>query len=167
MNLATTISLYGGGAGSGCRGGNCGRPKLAGRTQFQGLSISLEHKAGQYRKGETREGKKWKHLMMYHYGYFRRTKAPDGDHLDVYVGPHKDSQQVFVVHQTKADGKTYDEDKVFVGFRTVEQAKKAFDYQTITMAGQRFGGMTHYTMDEFKQLAHSTWEKPRKLERAA
>jgi hypothetical protein len=33
MNLATTLTIYGGGPGSGCRGPNCGRPSIGGKEQ--------------------------------------------------------------------------------------------------------------------------------------
>lgn len=57
MNLATTIALYGGGVGSGCKGPNCGRPKTKAATP---PSEPVEG-TGWYKEGKfypiTREGK--------------------------------------------------------------------------------------------------------------
>jgi hypothetical protein len=166
MNLSTTIALYFGGPGSGCNPdvGKCGRPPLAGRTVFQGLPISIEHKAGQTRTKKSRStGKTFHQVMNYDYGYFLKTKAPDGDHLDVFIGPHKDSQNVFIFHQNKADGKTFDEDKIYLGWRNLAEARMAFNLNTKNMVGERFGGVEQMTMDEFKPILKSTWGNPRKL----
>jgi Inorganic Pyrophosphatase len=62
---------------------------------------------------------------MYH-----SPKGADGDHLDVYLGPHLASKKVFIVNQVNADTKEWDEHKIMLGFGSLHQAlstyKKAF-----------------------------------------
>ena len=90
---------------------------LQGRYQFQGLPISVENKAGSYRRGQDKDGHKWKTFMHFDYGYVRNTLAKDGDAVDVYVnrkskGIREDyhgeneglvATDVYVVHQKKIE----------------------------------------------------------------
>jgi hypothetical protein len=67
--------------------------------------------------------------MHHDYGYIRGTKGTDGDHVDVYIGPHglEKAPSVFVVDQRKApDFKTFDEQKFMLGFRSLEEARKGY-----------------------------------------
>jgi hypothetical protein len=158
MNLACTIELF-------CcnpAAGTCGRKPLAGRTVFQGMPISIEYKAGQYRSGVSPDGTKWKKMFQYPYGYFLHTDAPDGDHLDVMIGPNKNSPNVFIFHQNKPDG-SFDEDKCYIGFNDAASARQAFNYQTTGMKWDAFGGMETMTVEQFKPIMRSTFKNPRKL----
>lgn len=88
---------------------------LQGRYQFQGLPISVENKAGSWRRSKIGEKPKWKTKMGYDYGYVRNTLAKDGDAVDVYVnrkskGLREDyhgkneglvATDVYVIHQKK------------------------------------------------------------------
>ena len=92
---------------------------LQGRYQFQGLPISVENKAGSYRRGQDKDGHKWKTFMHYDYGYVRNTLAKDGDAVDVYVNkksngirenyhgkpgdPETIPTEAYVVHQKKIE----------------------------------------------------------------
>lgn len=91
---------------------------LQGRYQFQGLPISVENKAGSYRRGQDKDGHKWKTFMHYDYGYVRNTLAKDGDAVDVYVnkkskgkripfhsnsGKPYEMTDVYVIHQKKIE----------------------------------------------------------------
>jgi len=98
---------------------------FVGYVDFQGLEIDIEVKAGQYREKTNPEGKKWRRYMHHHYGEIRGTEATDGDLLDVYVGPNHDSSLVLVIHQHMPDG-GFDEDKVMIGFDSVEEAIGAY-----------------------------------------
>lgn len=60
--------------------------KLDYRTTFQGLPVSIEN-----RKGSIRRGDGWQTKMFYPYGYITcgtSKDTPDGDCLDVYIGPY-------------------------------------------------------------------------------
>ena len=100
--------------------------KLAGKTEFQGLSISIETKKGQTRKGIGTDGKPWSITMPSDYGYILGTKGKDGQHVDCFIGPNKDSDTVYIVHQHKEDSNVYDEDKCMLGFDSKEEAVKTY-----------------------------------------
>lgn len=133
--------------------------KLHGRTEFQGLPISIENRKGSYRYWKDQNGKdKGRTYMNYSYGYIRGTEGTDGDHLDVYLGPQEDSQRVFVVNQVKkpkdsvkGDGKEwrgFDEQKVMLGFPDAAAARAAYKKQYDDP--RFFGSMKELSMDEFK-----------------
>lgn len=99
-----------------------------GFIDFQGILIDVENTKGSTRKGTGPEGE-WSTYMHSHYGEIRGTEGVDGDKLDVYVGDNHDSPVVVVIHQHNPwDGK-YDEDKVMIGFDSVEEAIGAYKKQ--------------------------------------
>lgn len=93
-----------------------------GTIDFQGLRILVENRAGSYRTGTDSDGHRWRVKMLAHYGEIAGTEGTDGDRLDAYVGPNADSPLVVVVHQQDPQTKAFDEDKVMLGFDTVEAA---------------------------------------------
>jgi hypothetical protein len=102
--------------------------KLAYKTKFRGLDISIENRKGSYRywydKGADKEGKT---MMQYPYGYVLKSRGLDGDHVDVFFGPHKEAPDVYVVMTNKApDFKERDEEKCFLGFESEDQVRKIF-----------------------------------------
>lgn len=124
--------------------------KLHGRCTFQGMEVSIENKAGTYRKwydvAEKREGKT---KQLYDYGYIRGTLGTDGDHVDVYVGPNENAQYVYIVDQMKGpDFKRFDEQKCMLGFDSEADAKMAY-MAHFDKAGF-FGGMKKMSVVDFK-----------------
>lgn len=101
-----------------------------GRIRLAGLDISIENPAGSQRKGVDRDGKAWSVTMKSHYGYFRGTRGPDKDHIDVFVRPGiealDDASPVFVVDQVAPDTGKFDEPKVMLGWSTAGQARQAY-----------------------------------------
>lgn len=100
--------------------------KLQGHTAVQGLEIAIENRKGSVRKGVDKDGKPWRTVMKHPYGYLKGTKGKDGEEIDVYVGPHRDAPVAHVVHQHHADGTGHDEDKVMLGFKNKEHARRAY-----------------------------------------
>ncbi len=100
--------------------------KLQGHTSIQGIPVAIENRKGSVRKGTDKDGKPWRTVMKFPYGYIKGTEGKDGEEVDAYVGPDKKAPTAFVVHQNKEDGKTYDEDKVMLGFSSQEEARKAY-----------------------------------------
>jgi hypothetical protein len=100
--------------------------KLQGHIDFQGLGIDVENRKGSVRKGVDEDGTPWRTKMKHPYGYIEGTKGADGEEVDAYVGPVKDAPKAYVVHQHKADGTGFDEDKVMLGFGSKEEAEKAY-----------------------------------------
>jgi len=127
---------------------------LAGCVEFQGLRICIENKKGQIRKGVGANGKPWAVKMPFDYGYIGNTKGNDGEHVDCYIGPSKDAEYVFVVHQSKEQDKSaWDEDKVMLGFDTADAAIKA--YKSAYVGVDLFQSMTILPMDAFKKALRS------------
>jgi Inorganic Pyrophosphatase len=127
--------------------------KLQGETSFQGLDVAIENRKGSVRKGVDKDGKPWRTEMKFPYGFIRGSKGADGEEVDAYVGPKKDATHAFVVHQRKEDGKTYDEDKVMLGFGSEEEARKA--YLAHYNDPKFLGPIKEVMMERFKKLVSS------------
>lgn len=116
-----------------------------GHVSIQGLPITIENA-----KGSIRKGRGWEQEMNHHYGYIKRTESEaDGDHIDVFIGEHPDSDVVFVVDQTKKDG-SFDEHKCMIGFQSAQEAKDAY-LSNYAKDWTGFGDITAMTMDDFKR----------------
>ena len=109
-------------------------------VRIHGLDIAIECAKGQKRKP------KWPPLAA-HYGYIKRFRGADGDHVDVFVGPNPESEIVVVVDQVNVDGK-FDEHKVLIGFSTTKSAIEA--YKKCYTPGWKVGPVTTLTIDQFK-----------------
>lgn len=147
--------------------------------RFQGLDLSIENPKGSVRRGKDRDGKSWETRMRHDYGYIRRSKGVDGDHVDAYVGPNPDATHAYVVHQHKIgrvkqwpDGKCprcgngpakcghdLDEDKVMLGFDSEQKARDAY---LAHYDDPRFlGPITAMPMDEFNAKVRATKDNPK------
>jgi len=113
---------------------------FVGYIDFQGIKIDVENKQGDVRKGVSPDGEEWETHMFHHYGEIRNTEGTDGDKLDVYVGDNHDSSLAVVVHQQDPDSGKFDEDKVMLGFDSVEEAigayKKQYDQPGFYVEGE-------------------------------
>jgi len=130
--------------------------------RVHGLDIAIENAKGAERSGAGKDGKPWSVKMPAHYGYIKRTEGADGDHVDVYLGPHTKSRKVFVVDQRDADTSDFDEHKVMMGFGTQKQAREAYHRGFSDGRGrERLGHMTEMGVDEFKDwLKHGNQSRP-------
>lgn len=116
-------------------------------TSLHGLPITIENP-----KGSIRRKRDWEVKMPYHYGYIKKTEGSDGDHIDVCIGPHPESEAVFIVDQKRADTGKFDEHKVMLGYRSKDEAVS--DYYKGFSDGkgpQRCGPVTRLTIHEFKE----------------
>lgn len=97
-------------------------------TRFGGLTVLIENPIGSYRRGYDDQGNvTWETKMTCPYGEICSTMGVDGDAVDVYLGPDVNSKLVVVIHQgCHNDWDKFDEDKVMLGFSTVEEAKEAY-----------------------------------------
>lgn len=119
--------------------------------RIQGLDITVENACGKYRRGVDRGGKAWAVKMPAHYGYIKRTLGKDGDHVDVYVGPHPRMQVVYVLDQMDADTGKFDEHKAFVGFASEKQVRGVYRRCfNDGKADKRFGHLATMSIDDFK-----------------
>jgi hypothetical protein len=108
--------------------------------RVHGLPISIETKKGDKRRPQ------WPSLAA-DYGYIKRTLGKDGDHIDVFVGPDKSSEMVFVIDQVGLNGK-FDEHKVLLGF--ANQADAIATYRKCYHNGWKVGPVTAMTIAQFK-----------------
>lgn len=136
-----------------------------GHVQVQGLRIAIENPVGSVRSGVTAEGKIWRTVLQNHYGRLKGTEGADGDQVDVFIGPHPESELVFVIDQVI--GGKFDEHKVVVGALSEAEARAIYraNYQR---GWQGLGAITALPIAEFKQwLAHHDTSVPMATNRLA
>lgn len=85
-----------------------------GRVRLHGLIILIENPRGSWRGGVSPEGNPWSTELQDHYGEIARSEGCDRDPVDVFIGPHPESEQVFIVDQVDKNGR-FDEHKVVLG----------------------------------------------------
>lgn len=116
------------------------------RYDFQGFTLAIENKAGTEREISTGQ----RFLMHFDYGYIEGVQGADGDEVDVYVGPDETAEFAYVVHQRKApEFKSYDEDKVMLGFRSADDAREAYVRQYDDP--RFFGTMSSIPVEDFRR----------------
>lgn len=133
-----------------------------GHVWIQGFDITIENAKGSIRFDRHNVPPKWKTLMKNDYGYvrsfvlkgrryFTRSTA-DGDHVDIFLGPHPDSGTIYVVDQY-INGK-FDEHKCMLGFVSEAEAKAAYlaNYQK---GWKGLGDVTPLTIKQFKRWLKS------------
>lgn len=133
-----------------------------GHVKLHGLEISIENPRGSFREGVGSDGKKWRSKLPHHYGYFRGTEGADGDHVDVFVGPHPKSPLVYVVDQKDLESGKFDEHKAFIGFATPKQVKRAYhDAFSDGRGKDRLAHLEEMTVAQFKDwLKNGKTTKP-------
>jgi len=126
-----------------------------------GLDIAVE-----VRGGETRHpGSEFEVALPREwvgYGYFENVDAPDGDSLDVLIGPmfyedHNGPDVAYVAEQLHAETGEYQQDKVLLGFTNEEAARAAF---LVMWPEKMFGGIrevpVHSLAESIKETAMET-----------
>lgn len=125
-----------------------------GKFPWNGLRISIETAKDGIRRDKETNGDKWQVTMPAHYGKILGTTGADGDHVDVFVGEHPESDQVFIINQTQVNSDAFDEHKVLIGYQDAGSAKA--DYLSSFSDGfgsKVFGSLEGpFSVDEFKQM---------------
>lgn len=86
---------------------------VVGHTTAAGEPVSLEEHKGETRHRQDSGDSK----MAADYGYIDNSrKDADGMSVDAYVGPHKDSDRVFIINQQHPHSKRFNEHKVMLGY---------------------------------------------------
>lgn len=98
----------------------------AGQADVAGLHILVETAAGETRSGTDPDGNGWSVTMPWHYGEIEGTMGLDGEPVDVLIGPDPEATDVYVLHLRKPGLEGSDEDKVYLGFASEEEALAAF-----------------------------------------
>lgn len=127
-----------------------------GHLSFHGLPVTIETPAGAERKGVRPDGTPWSVTLNHPYGYVKGTRGADGDHVDVYIGPHPNSQDVFVVDQIDPATGKFDEHKAVLGVANDAEAKAVYDAGFSDGSGpSRRAAVTPMSMGEFKDWLDS------------
>lgn len=122
---------------------------------FQGIPIAIENKLGSVRSGRDASGKAWSCKLPADYGYIKRTIGADGDHVDAYIGPVRNSPLVVVVNQHSLDGK-WDEHKVVLGYNSERDALDCYVKAFSDDKGvDRIGSVEVMSLDGFKKWLSS------------
>lgn len=92
-----------------------------GHVKYSGIPISIENPAGSKRRPE------WP-TLKHHYGDLEGTKGADGDAIDVFINKKHDGAEtpVFIINQSDPSTGKFDEHKVMLGFKTPDQARRAY-----------------------------------------
>jgi ppGpp synthetase/RelA/SpoT-type nucleotidyltranferase len=99
-------------------------------TEFRGIPVIIQWPKGSTRVGERKDGTPFKTEMHADYGYIPDTiAAGDEERLDVYIGPDKEADTVYVVEQVRKDSGEFDEYKMMLGFSSLEEAEETYTYQ--------------------------------------
>lgn len=134
-----------------------------GIIKFQGMAIRVENPVGSIRRGKDRKtGKRWATQMRYPYGEIVNSMGVDGDPVDVFVGPERNAKFAYVIHQLKPNTGEWDEDKCFLGFLDIMEAKQAYFWH-YDHPEQFFGSIDAIPMDKFKEAVLRTKKHPQMI----
>jgi hypothetical protein len=98
------------------------------RIRWRGLELAIENEPGSVRTFLNPDGSIGEKRLIYAYGYVCGSTGADGDEVDIFIGPELEfARFVYIVRsQTKGNWDRYDEDKVMLGFTSLEDAEQAF-----------------------------------------
>jgi len=114
---------------------------------LHGFNISIENPKGSTRSGVDRHGEKWSQKITTDYGYIRGTNGGDDEQIDCYVGPHPESEKVFVINQV-VDGQ-WDEHKVILGVDSEQEAREIY-LSNYKPGWNGLSSIKEKTLEEFK-----------------
>lgn len=132
---------------------DAGNYKKSDVIELNGMKIKIENPQGSVRRGVGPDGKAWETKMAHHYGEFQGTVGADGDKLDVFLGPRKDSDKVYVIDQVNKDG-SFDEHKVMMGFTTEADARQGY-LANYEKGWTGLGAITEMSPEQFREWAKS------------
>jgi len=125
--------------------------KVYSKTEFQGIPVHIDRPKGyQQHFGEKQGLPAWTRTYKTDYGFIPGTKDKDGEETDVFLGKHPDATHAYVIKQM-LNGK-HDENKIMLGFKTQEQAKRMFlAHSSPEYKKTIIGGIHSVPMEEFKE----------------
>lgn len=122
-----------------------------GHIKVHGLDITIETPKGAERSGVGADGEPWSVTSPAHYGYFKKSEGADGEQVDVYVGDDPASDRVFIVSQVDPDTNEFDEHKVIMGVRTLDEAEDIYrEGFSDGRGGARMGSIEEMSVAEFE-----------------
>lgn len=124
---------------------------VSGLKRMHELDVVIENPRGSIRTG-GQGNHTWSVVMPYDYGYFRKTKAPDGEGVDCCIGPDLTSEKVWVIDQIKIESGAPDEPKALVGYTTLPEALSSFLQGYSDGKGwDRIGTTRFFKMEDFRE----------------
>ncbi len=118
------------------------------KVKINDQTVAIENPKESFREGVSPTGEAWRQEMQDHYGYILGTRGKDKDHVDVFIGPTEDAENVFVVDQVNPDTGEFDEHKVIFGAGSERQAKTIYN-RNYAEGWQGMGAVTQMTQEEF------------------
>ncbi|EMF91195.1 ParB-like protein [Leptospira santarosai str. ST188] len=113
------------------------------------IPITIENKKGSYRSGTDTNGNTWRNKLYHDYGYVKRTKEANGDHVDVFIGPDRESRVVFVINQQTQNG-SFDEHKCMLGFHDEKSARAGY-LKNYNKNWKGLGSIATLTISQFEE----------------
>lgn len=135
---------------------------LAFQTHYGDLAVSVENRAGSYRRWyDKAAGHEGKTLMKWHYGRIPRSRGVDGDAVDVFLKPGAEpGPNVYVITTMKPPNfAKVDEQKVMLGARSRKEAKAA--YLAHYDDPRFYGHMTAVSFARFRREVRETLKQPK------
>ena len=124
-----------------------------GHIKIQGLDLTIENPKGSIRSGVDHDGEKWQVEMNHTYGYIKKTKGKDKDHVDCFVGDNLNSDKVYVINQIDPKTGEFDEHKVMIGFNSAREAGEAY-LSNYAPGWGGLGSMREMSIDKFKKWVY-------------
>lgn len=125
-----------------------------GHATWAGMGLSIETPAGGERSGVGPDGRGWWVRLKHAYGYVKRTKGADNEHIDITLGNNPNAPTVFVIDQYDPKTGKFDEHKSFGAFDTEAEAVAAYDQSFSDDSGpRRRGAVTAMPRETFKEWA--------------
>lgn len=123
---------------------------------LHGIPLALEWRKGEVRKYFNHNPLKKKSTgtidynkkMKADYGYVRGIIDADGEELDVYLGPNRESEKVFVLEKLRNTDNSFDENKIMLGYDSMAEAKKSYLQH---QGKDEMGKVRELTLAQFKK----------------
>lgn len=134
------------------------------KLTLHGIPLALEWRKGEVRKYFNHNPLKKKSTgtidynkkMEADYGYVRNVMDADGEELDVYIGPNRDSEKIFVLEKLRSSDASFDENKIMLGYDSMAEAKKSYLRH---QDKDEMGKVREITLAQFKKEFLSKKEK--------
>ncbi len=130
-----------------------------GHRRVEGLDYTIENPRGSVRRGTDGQNE-WSVRMPADYGYLRRTRGADGDHIDAY--DLKTGDRNFIIDQLDHRTGEFDEHKVVLRAKDEEHALDAYrNAFSDGRADDRLGHVHEVTKEELHDwLAQGNHQEP-------
>ena len=102
--------------------------------KLHGITIAIEWRKGEMRRYYNHDPLKarskgkidYNQKMHADYGYIKGVIDADGEELDVYLGPNRESVKVFVLEKLRRTDSSFDENKIMLGYDSLKEARASY-----------------------------------------